>query len=138
MHPGEEIPQPTTYAKRVKLARRLQREERVPFTIIVDEIDDTVRKLYRAWPSSIFIINRDGLLVYKSLWAYGPAIELTLKELSAWETARAKHILVRICYSEKLVGLVRNSKISATVHRRAGADAVKNFTEFLENEGIKG
>jgi formate hydrogenlyase subunit 4 len=46
--------------------------------------------------------------------------------------------MVRVCYSEKLIGLTRNAKISAQVHRRAGPEAVKTFAALLSKEGTKG
>jgi formate hydrogenlyase subunit 4 len=55
-----------------------------------------------------------------------------------WEKAKAKNAMVRMCYSEKLVGLARNAKISAQVHRRAGPEAVATFKALLRKEDTKG
>ena len=43
-----------------------------------------------------------------------------------------------MCYSEKLVGLTRNARISAQVHRRAGPEAFKTFATLLRKEKTKG
>lgn len=138
MHPGENVPRPSTYEHRMSNARRLNKEEKVPFPVIVDGIGDGVRKLYHALTNPTFIIDRDGILVYKSSWMWAPDLEQALTELAACERAKAKNQMVRMCYSEKLVGLTRNGKISAQVHRRAGQEAVKTFAALLKKEGTKG
>lgn len=97
-----------------------------------------VRKLYRALTNPVFVIDRDGVFVYQSSWTWAPDLAQTLKELLACEKAKAKNQMVRMCYSEKLVGLTRHAKISLQVHRRAGPEAVKTFQAQLENERVKG
>lgn len=137
MHPGEHVPWPITFAQRVKNAWRLKNEEKVPFPVIIDGIDNEIRKLYHALTNPVFIIDRDGILVYKSSWIWAPDLEQALTELVAWEEAKAKNQMVRMCYSEKLVGLTRNTKISAQVHRRAGPEAQQIFQALLKKEGTK-
>ena len=68
MHPGEYAPRPTTLEQRLSLAKRLKKEEKVPFPIIVDDIRNEVRKLYHALTNPVFIVDRQGILVYKSSW----------------------------------------------------------------------
>lgn len=138
MHPGENVPRPTTFEQRCQHAQRLKKEEKVPFQIIVDGIGNEVRKLYGALTSPAFVIDRNGLLVYKSSWTWVPDLEKALGDIWACERARARNEMVRMCYSEKLVGLIRNRKISAQVHRRAGRDAVETFNALLKQEGTKG
>jgi peroxiredoxin len=138
MHPGESVPRPSTFEQRVEHALRLKKEEKVPFPIIVDGLGNKVRKLYHALTNPVFVIDRDGILVYKSSWTWAPDLEQALTELVACEKAKAKNQMVRMCYSEKLVGLTRNSRISAQVHRRAGPEAVKTFQILLESEETKG
>src|SRR5262245_4057499 len=58
------------------------------------------------------------LVVFRSSWTHGPELAQVLHDLYAWEKAQARNELVRVCYSERLVGLPRNKKISASVHRR--------------------
>jgi glutathione peroxidase-family protein len=133
-HPGENIPQPTTIEERVKNAARLKQEERVNFPILIDTPDNAVRNAYRGWSNGCFVVNRDGLLVFRSSWTHGPELAQVLDDLHAWEKAQALNELVRVCYSERLVGLLRNKKISASVHRRGGPQATQDFALLLEAE----
>jgi hypothetical protein len=81
------------------------------------------------------VINKDGLLVFRSSWTHGPELAQVLYDLHAWERAQARNELVRVCYSERVVGLLRNKKISASVHRRAGPQAARDFTRLFEAKG---
>jgi hypothetical protein len=134
-HPGEFVTQPTSIEERRSHARRLAEEEKVNFPILVDSIDNRVRTLYHSWSNGIFVVNKTGLLVFKSAWTYGPEMVQVLHDLLAWERAEARNQLVRYCYSERIVGLLRDKKISAGVHRRAGPQAARDFARLLEEEG---
>jgi hypothetical protein len=138
MHPGEYVPRPTTFEQRLSHAQRLKKEEKVPFPVIVDGIDNEVRKLYQALTNPAFIVDRDGILVYKCSWTWVPDLAQALTQLVACERAKPGNQMVRMCYSEKLVGLMRNAKISEQVHRRSGPKAVKAFNALLRNQGFRG
>ena len=137
-HPGELVPQPTSIEQRRGHALRLQKEEKVNFPILVDTMDNRVRNLYHGWSNGIFVVNKAGLLVFKSAWTYGPELSQVLHDLTAWERAEARNELVRFCYSERIVGLLRDRRISASVHRRAGPQAARDFARLLEEEGKVG
>jgi hypothetical protein len=137
-HPGENILQPKTIQERVNNALRLKREEKVKFPILIDPVENTVRKIYRGFSNGSFIINREGLLVFRSSWTSGSELAQVLHDFHAWEKAKARNELVRIYYSERLVGLLRNRKISARVHWRAGPKAAQDFAHLLQTEGKAG
>jgi glutathione peroxidase-family protein len=133
-HPGENILQPTTFEERAKNAVRLKQVERVNFSILIDTPDNAVRSVYRGWANGTFIVNKDGVLVFRSSWTHGPELARVLVDLQTWEKAQARNELVRVCYSERIVGLLRNKKISASVHRRAGPQAAEDFARLLDAE----
>jgi hypothetical protein len=134
-HPGENIPQPTTVEERVKNAVRLKQEEKVNFPIFIDTPSNAVRNAYRGWANGIFVVNKDGVLVFRSSLTHGSELAQVLHDLHTWEKAQARNELVRVCYSERLVGLLRNKKISASVHRRSRPQAVQDFVQLLDAEG---
>jgi hypothetical protein len=103
----------------VKNALRLKKEEKVAFHILVDTPENTVRNDYRGSANGVFIINKERLLFFRASWA-GLDVAQALHDLHAGEKAKARNELVRVCYLERLVGLLRNREISANVHRRAG------------------
>jgi glutathione peroxidase-family protein len=99
-HPGENIPQPTTIEDRVKNAVRLKQEEKVNFPILMDTPDNAVRNAYRGWSNGIFVVNKDGMLVFRSSWTNAPELAQVLHDLCAWEKAQARNEIVRVCDSE--------------------------------------
>jgi len=137
-HPGEYVRQPTSIEERRRNAFRLKKEEKINFPILLDAIDNRLRNLYHAWSNEIFVVHKEGLLVFKAAWTYGPEVAQFLYDLSAWEKAEARKELVRYCYSERIAGLRRDSKISAGVHRRAGPQASRDFARLLQEEGKRG
>jgi len=96
-----------------------------------------VPALSRSHPSIASWLLNCGLL-NKSAWTYGPEVAQLLHDLSAWEKAEGRNELVRFCYSERIVGLLRDRRISASVHRRAGPQAARDFARLLEEEGKVG
>jgi len=138
MHPGEYVPRPKIFEQRLEHAQRLKEEEKVPFPIIVDGIENEVRRLHQALTNPVFVVDRNGVLIYKSSWTWAPDLETALTDMVSCERAKARNEMVRMCYSEKLVGLTRNRRISAQVHRRAGPGAVGTFKALLRKEGTKG
>ena len=79
------------------------------------------------------------LVVFRSSWTHGPELAQVLYDLYAWEKAQTRNELVRVCYSQRLVGLPKEpKKISASVHRRAGPQAARDFASLLEAEGKTG
>jgi hypothetical protein len=97
-----------------------------------------VRNVYRGSTNGVFIINKERLLAFRASWASGPEVAQALHDLNAGEKAKARNELVRVCYSERLVGLLRNREISASVHRRAGPKATQDFARLLAAEGKRG
>jgi hypothetical protein len=96
------IPQPTSSEERRSNALRLAKEEKINFPILVDAIDNRVRNLYHGWSNGIFVVNKEGRLMFKAAWTYGPEVAQVLHDLSAWEKAQTRNELVRLCYSERI------------------------------------
>ncbi len=72
-HPNQlqfkEIDQPTEFQERVELARRSRSDLQITATIVIDEMDDAVRRAYGMAPNSAFIIDTSGRIVYRNDWA---------------------------------------------------------------------
>ena len=60
------FPQPTTYEERLKIARQCQTMLKMTVPLVVDEMDDPVGHLYSGMPDRLYVIGRDGRVVYKS------------------------------------------------------------------------
>ena len=61
---------PQSDSERFQVAESCVRTLGIHFPALIDGIDNTVEKQYTGWPDRMFLINRDGKVVYKS--APGP------------------------------------------------------------------
>jgi hypothetical protein len=73
----------TSYEERCSVANRFVRDKEMAVPILVDEIDNTVNKLYSASPTRVFLVRKDGKLGVagsRGPWGLKPA----LKEAKDW------------------------------------------------------
>ncbi|MEE8601671.1 deiodinase-like protein [Euzebya tangerina] len=67
-HPGERQPQHQTREEKVEAAKRTQSryDDRRP--IVVDDVDGAAHRHYGTMPNSIFVIDPDGTILFRSIW----------------------------------------------------------------------
>jgi Iodothyronine deiodinase len=61
---------PRSERERSQLAESCVRTLGIHFPALIDGMDNSVERLYTGWPDRLFLIDRDGRIVYKS--APGP------------------------------------------------------------------
>lgn len=59
-----------TLQDRRKAAEMLSRDLKIKIPIVVDGMDNVISKAYNAWPDRIFVVGKDGKVVYRG--APGP------------------------------------------------------------------
>ncbi len=62
---GIEIAQPKTSRERTAVAARCCQTLHITMPLVVDTIDDRVGHLYSGMPDRLYLISRDGRVVYK-------------------------------------------------------------------------
>ena len=60
------FPQPTTFEERCKVAQQCRDSLKMTVPLVVDDMDDAVGNLYSGMPDRLYVIGRDGRVVYKS------------------------------------------------------------------------
>lgn len=68
-HLGEKKDQPDSMDEKLAHARELKERDHVPFTIAVDDPSGSVHRQLDEKPNSAWLADRQGRLVYRSLWA---------------------------------------------------------------------
>jgi hypothetical protein len=63
---GVVVDQPTTDAERGKVAEQCCTTLKTTIPMVVDGVDDRVGHLYSGMPDRLYVIGRDGTVVYKS------------------------------------------------------------------------
>lgn len=68
-HPGEHREQPHSVEAKMEHARELKLREAFPFTVLVDDVSGSVHRSLDKKPNSAWLVDRNGIIVYRALWA---------------------------------------------------------------------
>jgi hypothetical protein len=127
-HPGERYPHHTSLAQKTAHARDLQRLEDVRFPILVDSLDGAIHCAYGLWPTSLFVVHRDGRLVYRSTIANPPELAQYLAQLLAEDALAAKpEVAPHVSYTECVVAHDVDEGAHYRVYERAGPKAFGDY-----------
>jgi len=75
-HPGASVPQPQSIEEKVAHAEALERHHGFGFDIAVDDIDGTLHRSFGPRPSSAYIIDPTGTIIFRAQWSnVTPALE---------------------------------------------------------------
>ena len=92
--------------------------------LLVDDLTGTVHRAYGELPNMVYIIDKQGKVVYKAMWTDHAEIETVLQNLVMAEEIAAKGMRVRPSYSEKLSFVAGyGQEVRDTVLQRAGPKA---------------
>ena len=58
--------QPKTFEERTHVAKTFCTKLKLSIPCLIDGLDDKVNRAYAAWPDRLYVIGRDGKIVYKS------------------------------------------------------------------------
>ncbi len=127
-HPGEHYLHHTSMDQKLLHARDLREAENVKFPILVDSLEGSIHRSYGPWPTSLFVIHRDGQLAYRSTIADPPDLRHYLNELFVWDRLSANPDRVsHISYSERLIEHEPDQAVHRRVYNRAGPQAFEDF-----------
>lgn len=121
-HPGEHIPQPETMEQKLVHARALKELYDIHWTVAADNIDGDLHRVLDPKPNSAFLINSDGVILFRSLWAADKdALHRVLEAVAAGRTPERKQ-------SSALIGpVVRAMGQVHEVMKRGGPQAVRDL-----------
>jgi peroxiredoxin len=133
-HPAEHYPHHTSLEQKVSHARDFQRQENIRFPIVVDTLEGTVHLSYGPWPSALFVVHRDGRLIYRSTIANASELRLYLEQLIAADDLTANPNRVpHISYSEYIIEHDPDQATHRRVYERAGPKAFEDFWKIFPN-----
>lgn len=132
-HPGENYPHHTSWEQKVAHARDLQRLEGVRVPILVDDLAGTAHRSYGTWPNALFVIHRDGRLVYRCNMMNASALRQFLEDLVAADRLAAEGKMLHSEYSERMVGHEAEQRVHRRVYERAGAKAFEDYWKARPN-----
>lgn len=89
-HPGTQIPSHKGIDDKRACARKLQEEDGETRTILVDDFDGTAHNGYGGMPNAVFIINRNGCVVFRAEWNNPSVTRKALAALIDGRSVQAK------------------------------------------------
>lgn len=126
-HPAENYAAHTSFEQKLACARDLQRLENVQFPIIVDHLDGGIHRALGVWPNALFVIHKDGRLIFRSNMANDRELRQFLQDLLAAEKAAAEGQVTHLQYSERLLPHVADQETHRRVYERAGPKAFEDY-----------
>lgn len=127
-HPGERYPHHTSAEQKRTHAGDLRQQEDVQFPILVDSLDGRVHRQLGPWPTSLFVMRRDGLLVYRATIADPTELRGFLTQLVASRALDSDPDRVpHVGYAERLIEYEPEEEAHFRVYERAGPKAFEDY-----------
>ena len=89
-HTGSNIPSHKTINDKITCAKELRNEDGKKRKILIDDIKGMAHDSYGGYPNAIFIIDKNGCVVFKSDWNSVPATKRALNKLLSGKPAHTK------------------------------------------------
>jgi peroxiredoxin len=126
-HPAENYGAHQSMEQKIAYARDLQRLENIEFPVIVDDLDGRIHRAYGVWPNALFVIHKDGRLMFRSNMANHGELRQYLEDLLAGEKAAAEGKVLHLQYSERIVPHEADQATHRRVYERAGPKAFEDY-----------
>ncbi|MSP39276.1 MAG: redoxin domain-containing protein [Deltaproteobacteria bacterium] len=126
-HPAENYGAHTSFEQKLAYARELQKLENICFPIIVDQLDGRIHRAYGLWPNGLFVIHKDGRLIFRSNMANHAELRQFLQDIVAGEKAAAEGRVLHLQYSERVVAHEADQATHQRVYERAGPKAFEDY-----------
>jgi peroxiredoxin len=126
-HPAENYAAHKSFEQKLSYARELQRFEDVRVPIIVDHLDGRIHRAYGVWPNALFVVHKDGRLIFRSNMASDRELRQFLDDLLAAEKAAAEGHVTHLQYSERVLPHVADQATHRRVYERAGSKAFEDY-----------
>lgn len=101
-HPGEHYGPHRSWEQKLQHARDCREQDSIQTTLLVDDLEGAVHRLYGSMPNMIYIVDKKGRIAYKSMWTEHEEIEGVLENLVESERLQAQGIRVKPSYTEKI------------------------------------
>lgn len=126
-HPAENYRAHATFEQKFSYSEDLRKLEDVRFPIIVDHLDGRIHRAYGVWPNALFVIHKDGRLIFRSNMANHHELRQFLDDLVAAEKAIAEGRVLHLQYSERVIAHEADQATHRRVYERAGPKAFEDY-----------
>lgn len=129
-HPGEQIRPHRSMEEKLACARRVQEQEDINRTVLIDDIEGTMHRAYAPLPNAAYVIGTDGVVAHSADWVEPARLDGVLDELLAanGEGARVEKSTLRENFASPTP---RTLWTAYRVTRRAGWQSLRDFVVEL-------
>jgi hypothetical protein len=82
-HPGPDVPPYTSFAQKLRDGDRHKSDDRIDWTVLVDELDDHVHLQYGGLTDPSYLIGTDGVVSFYNYWTHVPTLPRAIGQLLA-------------------------------------------------------
>ena len=135
-HPGEHYGPHQTFEQKLQYARDCSAQDDIRTRLVVDDLDGTMHRAYGMLPNMIYILDREGRVVYKAMWTDHDDLATTLANLVWAEEQQARGIRVKPSYVERQVYVpaTYGEGIRERVFERAGPQARRDYDAMFGHQ----
>jgi hypothetical protein len=127
-HPGENFPHHQSWEQKISHATKLRELDAVEIPILVDDIEGSAHKAYGALPNMVYLIDREGVVVYKSDWTDAHELDGMCESLIRLDDMKARKVpIIRKGVSERLHWIPMDPKHRESIYRRSGEKAITDY-----------
>jgi hypothetical protein len=128
-HPGENYPHHQSFKQKKEYAKKLRELDKVnEIPILLDDIEGSTHLAYGLLPNMVYLIDREGTVVYKSDWTDAQEIDGMCVSLLRLDEMKAKQVpIIRQGVSERLHWIPMDPVQRERVYRRSGEKAIQDY-----------
>jgi hypothetical protein len=128
-HPGEQYGPHRSIDQKLQYARDCAAQDDVRTRLVVDDLDGTMHQAYGTLPNMVYVLDREGRVVYKAMWTDHAELSDVLANLAWADEQQAQGIRVKPSYVERLafVPATYEGDLRERVFGRAGPQATRDF-----------
>lgn len=129
-HPGALIPSHKNFEDKYSCANLLKDRDGEPRTALVDDYSGSAHQAYGGMPNSVFIINNDGCILFKSEWNNPSATRRALNALIENRTVSPRNYF-------RPGAPLASMRTLKNAGKGAGLDFLRSFPSLIWNNLIK-
>jgi hypothetical protein len=128
-HPGEHYPHHQSFEQKIAHAKKLREIDKVDdIPILLDDIHGSTHLAYGLLPNMVYLIDREGIVVYKSDWTNAHEIDGMCASLLRLDEMKARNApIIRQGISERLHWIPMDPVQRENVYRRSGGKAINDY-----------
>lgn len=130
-HPGERWPAHRTFEQKLNQARAYQQAINAQRDILVDSLDGHAHRLYGARPDMTWILDRNGVVLFKSFWSRPDLTEEVIQDILEAKADQRQGTYGQPFYSERIAWR-RPDSSHDDVMAENGPQAIQDYERFAE------